>query len=201
MFEIRLARLSDLPFVRSLTLDSLEYGIPEGRAISAAQVRENAVSQLDDLETVIDSQDVALLIALDKDTPVGFLLLELDHVMASTGERQSFIVNLAVRPEYWGRYAGHALVREAARLTAQRGLRYMSSSVTASNRRSVVSALRAGFKIESYQMTVACNADGIDALDARAPVADRLWSFVGAGVDPKADVSERHDDYLSGLAD
>jgi ribosomal protein S18 acetylase RimI-like enzyme len=105
-----------------------------------------------------------LLIAVDseKEIPVGFLLLDLDHVMISTGERQSFIVNLAVRPGHWGRYVGQTLVKEAARLTARRGLRYMSSQVSASNRRSVVSAQRAGFQIESYQMTARCGLDGIE---------------------------------------
>jgi hypothetical protein len=61
---------------------------------------------------------------------------------------------------YWGRYVGHLLVREAAKVSAQRGFRYMTAKVTAANERTIMSCLQVGFEIERYQLTMACSLDG-----------------------------------------
>ena len=170
MIVVRRARLTDLPVVRKLTLETVAYGIPEGRDIPNKTVQENARNYLKDLERLVHrKKEAAFLVAVDETRVVGFLILEFNHVEDSTGEPQSYIYNLAVDPDYWGRYVVHQLVREAARVSHQHGFRYMTSKISASNRRTVVQALRLGFQIERYQMTMACSSEGIAEMPGRLP--------------------------------
>ena len=174
MIEIRRARLADIPFIRQLSLDTLAIGIPECRDIPNATVLANATSHLDDLEGLLQRRrEAAILVASDDalpgGKPVGFLILEFNYIEDSTGEAQSYIYNMAVIPEYWGRYVGHQLVREAARLSHQRGFQYMTSRVTASNRRTLLAALRMGFEVERYQLTMACGPEGPAPMPGRPP--------------------------------
>ena len=180
MIVVRRARMFDLPFLRRLTLETVTFGIPEGRDIPNAEVKKNVVPYLDDLEVMLHrKQDVAVLVAVDderEDRPVGFLILEFNHVEHSTGEPQSFIANLAVEPDYWGKYVGSHMVREAAKVSGQKGYRYMTSQISASNRRTVMQALWLGFEIERFQMTMACTPEGNVKMPGR-PLQERAHAL------------------------
>lgn len=170
---IRRARLGDAAFIRELSLDAVAYGIPEGRDIANEAVVAPAREGLKNLEDwIVRKRDFAILVAEDEGKPVGFLILEFHYVEESTGEIQSHIYNLSVLPSYFGRWVGHELVREAARITHQRGYRYMTSKVTASNERALLSAIKLGFQIERYQLTMACGPAGIERMPGR-PMSER----------------------------
>jgi len=161
MIEIRRARLADVATIRRLSLESVADGIPEGRDITPEQVVASASEHLVDLEVLLQKRrEVAILVACDEKVTVGFLILEFGHVEDSTGESQSFIHNMAVQTAYRGRYVTHKLVYEASRLSFERGFRYMTSKVTASNERALITAVKMGFEIERYQLTMACGPEG-----------------------------------------
>jgi ribosomal protein S18 acetylase RimI-like enzyme len=166
--HIRRARLGDAPFIRQLSLEAVPYGIPEGRDISNEAVIATAAEGLKNLEDwIVRKRDFAILVAEEEGKPVGFLILEFHYVEESTGEIQSHIYNLSVLPSHFGKWIGHELVREAARVTHQRGYRYMTSKVTASNERALLSAIKLGFEIERYQLTMACGPEGIERMPGR----------------------------------
>lgn len=177
--EIRRARLTDREFIRRLSLEMVGQGIPENRDIPTSLVLERAEASLHELDQwILRKRDFAVLIAIDthKDNlPVGFLILEFHHIEESTGESQSFLFNMGAEEAYWGRYVGHALVSEAARITHQRGYRYMTAKVTASNERALLSAIKLGFDIERYQLTMACGEQGPVRMPGR-PLAERSHS-------------------------
>jgi ribosomal protein S18 acetylase RimI-like enzyme len=176
MIEIRRAGLADVPFIRELSLEVVGQGIPEQRDIPTEQVKELCRQGLQDLESWITrKREFAILVAVDteKDNEkAGFIIIEFNHTEESTGEKQSYIFNLAVRPEYWGKWAGHRLVWEACKVSNQRGYRYMTSKVTASNERALLSAVKMGFEIERYQLTIACGPEGRVRMPGR-PFAER----------------------------
>lgn len=173
MIEIRRAQLGDVDFIRRLSLEMVGQGIPEGRDIPTETVQEMAHQSLQELEHwILSKRDFAILVALDQGTPVGFIILEFHHVEESTGEKQSFIFNLAVDSKAWGKYVGHKLVWEAAKISHQRGYRYMTSKVTASNQRALLSAIKLGFEIERYQLTIACGPEGPAHMPGR-PMSER----------------------------
>lgn len=175
MIEVRRAGLADVPFIRELSLEVVGQGIPEQRDIPTEQVKELCQQGLQDLESWITrKREFAILVAVDteKNDKAGFIIIEFNHTEESTGEKQSYIFNLAVRPQYWGKWAGHRLVWEACKVSHQRGYRYMTSKVTASNERALLSAVKMGFEIERYQLTIACGPEGRVRMPGR-PFAER----------------------------
>jgi ribosomal protein S18 acetylase RimI-like enzyme len=169
MIEIRRAQLGDCGFIRRLSVEMVGQGIPEGRDVPTEAVVDMCSQGLVDLEKwVLSKRDFAILIALEQGNPVGFLILEFHHLEESTGEKQSYIFNLAVQPEAWGKYVGHELCRAAAKISHQRGYRYMTSKVTASNERALLTAIKLGFEIERYQLTMACGPEGPLKMPGRA---------------------------------
>jgi len=173
--RVRTARVEDLAWVRDLAVRSVVHGIPEGRGISPEEVQDRARALLADLEdTLQDDPDRIVLVACesacegDTGRRLGYLMLDLDHREAATGEPQALIRDVAVEPDDWGRHVPHHLVREAARRAHHRGLHHLAGEVTASNRRALVQALRLGFTVERYQIAAACGPEGlIPRLDAQ----------------------------------
>lgn len=173
--EIRLARLEDAPAIRRLTLETAEMGIPAHRDISNEQVQAVAEEGLKTLDRLIfQRRQSAVLVAVDTQSQqvVGFLILDFHDVEESTGEAQTFIHNLAVDPAYLGKWVGHRLVWRAAQITHERGLRYMSSRITVSNERALLSAIKMGFEVERVQLTMACGPEGRARMPGR-PMAER----------------------------
>lgn len=171
MIEIRPAQLADLPVIKRLTLECADLGIPANRDISNEAVRASAEEHLAGLDRLLyRRRQAAVLVAVDReasDAVVGFIILEFDQIEETTGEKQSFIYNLAVESSYFGKYVGHKLVWEAAKVSYERGFRYMTSRVTASNERALLSAIKLGFEIERYQLTLACGPEGRVAMPGR----------------------------------
>ena len=173
MIHIRRAQLADCEYIRRLSLEMVGQGIPEGRDVPGQTVVDTCKEGLQDLEKwIFSKRECAILVALENDERLGFIIVEFQHVEESTGEKQSYIFNLAVESKAWGKYVGHQLVREAAKVSHQRGYRYMTSKVTASNERALLSAIKLGFEIERYQLTMACGPEGPARMPGR-PMAER----------------------------
>ena len=180
MIVIRTATLADVPFIRRLTLEAAPLSVPEGRDIPNRVVVERTAKEMDDIDLLVTREtQFVTLVAVDSDRDdlrVGFLILEFAHIEPTTGESQSYIPNMAVEPAYWGKFVGHELVRAAARVTSERGFRYMTANVTASNQRSVLSCLQVGFEIERHQIVMACGPEGPLSLPGR-PLAQRAHAM------------------------
>lgn len=167
--KVRRARRADLPFIKELLLESLTESIPDLRDIPGQAIQERAETEVD-LEAMLASRrEFAFLIAVEGDDPVGFLILELNQVEETTGETQTLIYHLAVAPSYLGLRVDRRLITEAAKLTHERGSRYMIGRISASNRRAVLSALRQGFELERHQVVMACGPNGGEVMPGRAP--------------------------------
>lgn len=161
--EVREARLEDVPWIRGLAVRSVIYGISTARDIPEADVQDHVRRTLADLEfTYRRDPTFRILVAEDSATGerLGYLMLDLAHEEASTGEKESLIHDLAVEPKHWGRYVVHRLVKRAAQVTHEHGLRFMIGEVTADNRRTLVQALRLGFEVERHQIVMQCGEEG-----------------------------------------
>lgn len=168
--KVRRGRRSDLPFIRELLVESLTESIPDRRDISGETIQEQANTNIDLEDMLSRRREFAFLVAVQQDTPTGFLILELNDVEETTGEPQTLIYHLAVAPAFLGLRVDRLLLDEAARLTHQRGYRYMIGRISAGNRRALLTALRQGFEVERYQVVTACGPEG------RAPMPGRSAS-------------------------
>lgn len=164
---VRRGRRADLPFINELLIESLTESIPDLRDIPNQAIRERASREIDLEGMLARRREFAFLVALEGETPAGFLILELNVIEETTGEAQTLIYHLAVAPEFLGRRVDRRLISEAAKLTHSRGCRYMIGRISASNRRAVLSALRQGFELERHQVVMACGPNGGEAMPGR----------------------------------
>ncbi len=167
---IREAVQDDFPWIEELAVDSSVYGIPANRSISNEEVKKSVRPVVH--RRLVEAEHepwFVVLVAFDGDTKqrLGYLMLDLDQVDPSTGERQGFIYDLAVAPEYWGRYVVHKLVDAAVKRTAREGMEFLVGEITADNERSLLQALRLGFIVERYRVAIRCSEDG------KIPFAER----------------------------
>ncbi len=167
--KVRRARRSDLPFIKELLVESLTESIPDLRDIPGQAIRERAETELDVEAMLANRREFAFLMAVDDDVPAGFLILELNQMEETTGETQTLIYHLAVAPAYLGLGVNRRLITEAAKLTHERGSRYMIGRISASNRRALLSALRQGFELERHQVVMACGPNGGESMPGRPP--------------------------------
>jgi ribosomal protein S18 acetylase RimI-like enzyme len=156
---VRDASDSDLRFVRRLATEAILYTIPYGRTTPNSAVQARVRENLRDLAA---NDDLAVLVAYRQDNakPIGYLILQLNELDQGTGDRQSYIFDLAVEPRYWGTPAVRLLVHEAARRTAQAGLQMMAGEITAHNERTYLQALRLGFELERFKIVMNCSESG-----------------------------------------
>ncbi len=164
---VRDASDSDLRFVRRLAPETVLHTIPYTRTTPnsavSARTREN-------LRELTRDEDTLFLIAyrVDTEKPLGYLILQLDDIDGSTGDRQSYVFDMGIEPRYWGTPAARHLVHEAARRTARAGLTHMSGEVTAHNQRMYLQALHMGFELERFRLVMGCSLDGPAPLPSRA---------------------------------
>jgi L-amino acid N-acyltransferase YncA len=166
--EVRELRPEELPWVRELAVRAVIHGIPGSRDIPTAEVQRRADQAFGDLEFAFRTDPgFRILVATDANRLLGYLMLDLDHREASTGETQALIRDLAIEPAARGSRAVYVLVRQAARLAYRHGLRYLVGEVTAANRRPLVVAQRLGFVIERHQIAVQCGPEGLLPMPGR----------------------------------
>ncbi|MEW6279884.1 MAG: GNAT family N-acetyltransferase [Candidatus Eremiobacterota bacterium] len=151
---IRLARPQDAPFIRELASSSILSSLPPSRSVDPEQAAAYVRSAYDDLEEVLRTdRNLLLLIAEDEARqPIGYLMVELDHVEPSTGEKQAFIVDLAVVPDRRGRFSTNKLVRKACQLCRARGLKYLVGMVSVNNQRTLDLSRHLDFEVERVQI-------------------------------------------------
>lgn len=164
---VRPAKPADIPYVRRLAQQSILYTIPYGRTTANAVVQARVREALRELGSI---EDVQVLIAyeLDSEALIGYLILQLNEPDDTTGDRQSYIYDLAVEESYWGSPAVKLLVQEAARCTARAGLSYMAGEISAHNERTYLQALRLGFQLERMRVVMACSEEGQAPMPERA---------------------------------
>jgi len=153
--KIRRGKLGDALFVRRLAIESVKFTVPSTRRIPLELVRKYTAESLADLEFAIYSPDFSLIIAEDLDIkkPIGYLMLDLNQIESSTGEKQSVIHDLAIKREYWGKFVVDMLMAEAENITQKKKLLYIIGEITADNKRPLIYATRRlGYIVERYQI-------------------------------------------------
>lgn len=153
---VREAGLKDIPFVRSLAIQSVVHGIPPTREVAPEEVQRHVRETLANLEAEIKlNPSVKVLVAEDGERQelLGYIILILDDTEGSTGEKQALIHDLAVKPSQWGRYVVHHLARKAEEISKQHGRKYIVGEISINNERTWALAVRRlGYQIERYQI-------------------------------------------------
>jgi ribosomal protein S18 acetylase RimI-like enzyme len=151
---IRLGKSKDVDAIRELAELAIVAGIPATRDATPEQVRAFCAANYEHLDDMLkQDRNFVILVEEDQGDVTGYLMLDFGHVEASTGEKQCFIVDLAVRPDKRGRFATHRLINKASQLAAARGLKYLVGMVSSSNDRTLMLGQKAfGFEVERVQL-------------------------------------------------
>ena len=154
-FEVRPAQSSEWAWIRRLAVEVCEDSLPPGSRVSPQALRARVRARYSQL----DPRDVVCLVAWHQEKQVrcGYLILQLAQTDAVTGEAQSAIYDLAVEPRFQGTAAVGALVRAAAKVTAEHGLARMQGDITVTNLKAFKKALRLGFTLQRYSLTMDCS--------------------------------------------
>jgi ribosomal protein S18 acetylase RimI-like enzyme len=146
---IRQATAADRAFVRDL-----------GRRVATTSVSSVRPAAPHIVATVYDllvdyvvTRDHAMLVALDGDVPVGFVMVVYDVPDEVTMADQAFIANMAVEPAYERRGVGRALLDAVEEAVRARGLSHISLMVTEDNAAARGLYEAAGFATERRLMT------------------------------------------------
>lgn len=157
---IRMARAADVAALRELAQLCIVSGIPDTREATTDQVRAYAADAYEDLEGMLRQPGFVILVEEINKEITGYLMLDFAHVEPSTGEKQCFIVDLAVHPDKRGHFATHRLIKKASALAKARGLKYLVGMVSSSNDRTLQLGLKGlDFQVERVQVMRRTDSD------------------------------------------
>ena len=150
---IRMARPSDAPALRALAHLCIVAGIPSTREATPEDVRAYAADAYEEMEEMLRQEAFVVLVEETDKEITGYLMLDFAHVEPSTGEKQCFIVDLAVHPSKRGHFATHRLIKKASALARARGLKYLVGMVSSSNERTLKLGMKGlDFQVERVQI-------------------------------------------------
>ncbi|MBX3165825.1 MAG: GNAT family N-acetyltransferase [Candidatus Eremiobacteraeota bacterium] len=150
---IRMAKAADVPAIRELAQICITAGIPATREATPAQVQAYAAECYEDMEDMLRQSGFIILVEETHGEITGYLMLDFSHVEPSTGEKQCFIVDLAVHPGKRGRFTTHRLIKKASALARARGLKYLVGMVSSSNDRTLQLGMKGlDFQVERVQV-------------------------------------------------
>jgi len=159
---IRLCKAADVPFVKALAEECIIVNIMPTRDATHEEVRRVVRESYANLEQVLKHERNLVILVEENDKTkelTGYIILDFSHVEAATGERQVFIVDLAVKPDKRGMFTTQRLMNKAARLVKARGMKYLVGVVSINNSRTLALAQTKGlgFQIERYQICKRCD--------------------------------------------
>jgi ribosomal protein S18 acetylase RimI-like enzyme len=156
-YELREAEPEDLAWILELAEQLAELTVAPLRGVWGQKARDFARLSISQLVPLARTGGMRFLLAWDRSTQqrVGYLLLNLNHECPFE-KREAYIEDMGVVSEYLGRRVGHFLTDEAARISAEAGIHFLSAHVSFSNRRALLAALGNGFELESYRIVRPC---------------------------------------------
>jgi len=143
---IREAKEEDFPKTREIAVGSMLHReslspIRDPRAAEERQRDRYAQLAEHGLASLPTDWEPAAFVAVDKTSsppePVGYVLLALNAVDDFTGERQAYILDIAVRPDRRGQGIGTMLMEKAHAHAREKGLRYIGLTVAAGNENAI----------------------------------------------------------------
>jgi ribosomal protein S18 acetylase RimI-like enzyme len=146
---IRPAINSDLEFLLGLVPRLSGFGLPPSREVKALETFSYDLLRKALLEPTATT---AILIAEADGKKLGFIHLEEEKEFFS-GEAQGYIANLAISQEAEGKGVGRALMNAAEAWAKERGYRYLTLNVFATNRRARTFYEKLGYAEDVLRLT------------------------------------------------
>ncbi len=153
-FTIRSAVSSDIEEVLNLAvtmvLSSRSDLRPEVRDLDIVEARRRNLAQL---ETILDLPEGGLFVAVDPEGHlVGHVICMGNNIDSVSELAQAWVYDLSVKPDWWGKGVGRALMGRAEDFARSLGLDWIGLGVTQANQRALSFYQEIGYGIERVQM-------------------------------------------------
>ena len=152
VYEIRPARVDDLPLVIDLAVEVVLFSTSPFRSVPAADIQRYRREDLQGLYQAILDDSFRAFVAINEEELLGHVLIHCGHRDSATGVGQAWIYDLSVSPKYWSSGVGRALMKAAEAFASDKGMGAIGLGVTLSNERAVSFYRRLGYGDERLQM-------------------------------------------------
>lgn len=153
--EVRICRAEkkDLSDIINLSVEVVSCSMSPQRQndlVKAEKIRRDDMAAL---YWQISKGNMAVFIAKNAENKiVGHVVAKLDMVDFLTGEKQAWVLDLAVKPEYWSCGLGQKLMEAVETAALGVGVKYVGLTVTCANRRAADFYKKMGYQDERVQM-------------------------------------------------
>lgn len=174
LFSLCDADSEDRAWILDLAEELAEVTVAPLRGVWGEQARKFARESISALMRYVHSGEIRFLVARERASGrrVGYLILNMQHECPFE-KRETYIEDMGVVSEFLGKRVGHFLTDEAARLSAEAGVPYLSAHISFANRRALLAALGNGFELESYRIVRPCTPEAIATTAASESALDR----------------------------
>lgn len=143
----------DLPGIIDLSVEIVGYSMSPRRQNDLAKAGEIRRNDMEALYWQISKGSMAVFVAKNAQGQiVGHVVAKLDTTEFLTGEKQAWILDLAVKPEYWSRGLGQNLMYAVENAALELGVKYVGLTVTCANKRAADFYKKMGYQDERMQM-------------------------------------------------
>ncbi len=133
---VRAGTVRDWSFIQQLALDSIYYSMSPIRGASKEHMVNYRRQCMSGFWAWVQRSQSKIFVAEEKER-VGYLILNDRTTEELTGGTQAWIMDIAVKPEYWGRGVGGKLLEKAEEHCRENGIKFIGLAVTTANHRAV----------------------------------------------------------------
>jgi hypothetical protein len=154
-YQVRPGTEEDLPFIKELALWACEFSVSKIRNTPIHKVRACMEQVISMIPQIALSMPLHFYILEEVETKikVGYMILLVNQLEASTGEKQTMIQDYALAPQYHGKHLWRLFLLKAEEVALENENFYLSAFITAENKTSLVVAEKFGGQVERYQVT------------------------------------------------
>lgn len=149
---IREAQKEELEAVIQLAVDCVGYSHSPFRHTTLEEARRFRRNDLDQLKSLCGQPHVGIFVAAENQSILGHVIVLTGVIESVSGEEQGWIIDLSVKPEYWGSGIAGELAEKAEAFVKQRGYKYLGLAVTSANARALRFYEKIGYHEERKRM-------------------------------------------------
>ncbi|HWJ02647.1 MAG TPA: GNAT family N-acetyltransferase [Verrucomicrobiae bacterium] len=148
---IRGGTVRDWSFIHELALEAIAYSMSPYRGVSEEHVVNYRRQTMSGFWSWVQRSQSRVFIAEEKER-LGYLILNDRAIDELTGLPQAWIMDIAVKKEYWSKGVGRKLIEQAEQYCRENGIKHLGLAVTTTNVRAASLYTKMGFHEERKLM-------------------------------------------------
>lgn len=148
---IRGGTVRDWPFIQELALSSIVCSMSPHRGTTQEHVINYRRQSMSGFWSWVQRSQSKVFVAEEKER-MGYLILNDRAIDELTGLPQAWIMDIAVKEEFWGRGVGRRLLAQAEEYCRTKGVKFIGLAVTSANKRAAELYKKVGFSEERKLM-------------------------------------------------